>query len=127
MPKQPLVKYKMTEAVRARLEPWHREWLPKATNCDAMTDDDRAIMRRAVSELYRAAGLTPPPPERIVFVRSPLVAALAGGFSAAIWHLRSDPDFERTLGGGAATRAATRAATLAATRAATRDATRAAT
>ena len=115
--------YEMTPKVKAKLAPWHFEWLRKATNCDAMKDEDRAITVAAIEGLYRAANLTPPPRERIVFVPSPIVAANAGGFAAAIWHMRKDATLARAILGSAATMAATWAATRDATRAATRAAT----
>ena len=63
----------------------------------------------AIRALYAAAGLQDP---RVIVVPSPLVMAVAGGFSSAIWYARKN-------GGHAATDAATDAATVAATDAAT--------
>src|ERR1700730_5130062 len=125
MPKKNLPPYELTPEARARLVPHHEKWLKIATNTDAMTEADREIMRGAVEGLYRAAKLKPPPRDRIVFVPSPLVAALAGGFAAAIWHLRKDEAFAKSIGAvnpsarGAIAPSATEAATRAATEAAT--------
>jgi hypothetical protein len=121
-------RYELTPEAEAQLGPWHERWLKIATNTDPITEDDRDVMRSAVEGLYRAANLTPPPRDRIVFVPSPLVAVLAGGFAAAIWYMRENPNFEKEICGsvGAAdlsTGDATRAATWDATRDATRDAT----
>jgi hypothetical protein len=127
-------KYNLTPEAREMLAPFHGRWLKIATDTTPMSDADRDIVRGAVEGLYRAAKLEPPPSERIVFVPSPMVAILAGGFSAAIWYMRANPDFENQISWAAtgdatgdATGAATEAATEAAIRAATGDATWAAT
>ena len=109
-------KYTLTDAHRAQLQPWTDRWIANALSTAPMTDDDRVIMRRAVRGLYEAAGLVPPPDQRIVFVPSPFVARVAAGFAAAIWYLRQSKG-----------RHATSAATDAATADATSDATYAAT
>ena len=66
-------KYKLTAEHRAQLEPWAARWIANAMSTEAMTDEDRRMMAGAVQGMYRAAKLTPPPPERIVFVPSPFV------------------------------------------------------
>ena len=115
--------YTLTEEHRAQLKPWADKWIANAMSTTPMDDVDRAAMRVAVRGLYEAARLEPPPDHRIVFVPSPFVLRLAGGFAAAIWYLRSKSN-DATY---AATHAATDAATRAATDAATYDATYAAT
>ena len=71
---------------RARLGEWADRWIANALNCTPMDDAERDVMRAAIFGLYEAAGLEPP--SRIVFVPSPLVLRLAGGFAAGIFHLR---------------------------------------
>ena len=78
--------YELTPEHEAQLEPWRDRWIANAMSTAAMTEDDREACRVAVEGLYRAAGRTPPPRERIVFVSSPFVMSFAGGFAAAIWH-----------------------------------------
>jgi len=80
--------YELTEEHRAQMEPWAKTWIANALSTKPMDDEDRVAMRAAITGLYEAANLTPPPPERIVFVPSPFVARLAAGFAAAIWHQR---------------------------------------
>ncbi len=112
-------KYVLTEEHRAQLKPWADKWIANAMSTKPMLDEDREVCRKAVVDLYAAAGLKAP---RVIFVPSPFVGTFAAGFASAIWHKRKT-GFESAD----ATTAATYAATTAATRAATRDATNAAT
>ena len=117
-------KYELTPEHRAQLEPWRDKWIANAMNTAAMTAEEKEMARAAVLGLYEAAKF--PAPKNIVFVPSPLVAAIAGPIAAGVWHMRKDPAFARAILGAstvAATEAATRAATWAATGAATWDAT----
>lgn len=81
-------KYSLTPKHKAQLPAWTARWNANAMSTTPMTDEDRRIMRVAIKGMYEAANLTPPPDERIVFVPSPLALRFAGGFAAAIWHLR---------------------------------------
>jgi hypothetical protein len=110
-------KYKLTPEHEKQLKPWADIWIKNAMSTKGMTDQDRQEARDAVRGLYEAAGLKPPPNHRIVFVPSPFVLRFAGGFAAAIWHLRKNKHTDDAT--RAATYAATRAATDATTRAAT--------
>ena len=117
-------KYELTPEHRAQLEPWRDKWIANAMNTAAMTAEEKEMARAAVLGLYEAAKF--PAPKNIVFVPSPLVAAIAGPIAAGVWHMRKDPAFARAILGAstvAATEAATRAATWAATEAATGAAT----
>ncbi len=98
-------KYSLTDEHRAQMAAWRDKWIANAMSTQPMDDEDRRAMVEAVEGLYRAANLTPPPRNRIVFVPSPFVLRFAGGFAAAVWYLR---------GGGEATKVATRDAARAA-------------
>ena len=102
----------------ARFAEYRDRWIGNAMRTAPMTDDERDLCRAAVGEMYRLAGREAP---RVVFVASPIVAAMAAGCAAWIWRGRTSA---ATL---AATSAATRAATLTATDAATDTTTHAAT
>ena len=81
-------KYVLTDEHRKKLKPWADKWIANAMSTRPMDDAERTRVREAIIGLYEAADLEPPPAHRIIFVPSPLVAALAGGFAAWIWHLR---------------------------------------
>jgi hypothetical protein len=118
--------YTLTDEHRAQLAPWASRWIANAMSTKPMDNEDRRITREAVKGLYLAAGLTPPPDHRIVFVSSPFVGRFASGFAAAIWYNReqaSKGSDATRVATDAATRDATDDATRAATNAATRDAT----
>lgn len=90
--------YSLTDELRAQLQPWATRWIGNAMSTKPMDDEDRRAMRLAVRGLYEAAGLTPPPDHRIVFVPSPIVLRLAGGFAGAIWAMRPvQNEFNRIL------------------------------
>ena len=112
---------------KAELKPWADKWIANAMSTKPMDDEERAICREAVKGLYRAANLTPPPDNRIIFVPSPFVLRFAGGFSAAIHWLRKNKDFKLSGATHGATQRATRDATQRATYDATHDATHGAT
>ena len=116
-------KYTLTKEHKAKLKPWTDRWIANAMSTKEMNAEDREAMRKAILGMYSAAKLSPP--KHIVFVSSPLIAALSGSFAAGIWWLSRNGWM--LPGGLAATYDATRAATRAATDAATYDATRAAT
>lgn len=81
--------YSLTPEHREQLKPTADWWIANAMSTKAMDDDDKDAMRIAIRGLYEAAGLQPPPPERIIFVPSPFVLRYAGGFAAAIWDMRA--------------------------------------
>jgi hypothetical protein len=82
---------------RAQLQPWAEKWIANALSCAPMNDDDRAIARDAVAGLYRAAKLEPPPAHRILFVPSPLTAAIACCLASGVWWMREFPGDARTV------------------------------
>jgi len=129
-------KYKLTAEHEAMLVPWRDKWIANAMSTEAMTEADREVVRKAVNGMYKAAGIDKPP--IVVFSPSPFVTRFAGGFAAAIWHLRKTSGKTHLMSRTAtrvevetvamdATRHATWAATNSATRAATEAAAEAAT
>jgi len=70
----------------AQLKAYSDKWIENALSTKPMDDDERALCRTAVVEMYEAAKL--PAPKHIVFVPSPFVLRFAGGFASAIWHMR---------------------------------------
>ncbi len=84
--------YQLTDEHREILKTWANPWIANAMSTKAMDDEDKAAMRVAIKGLYESGGLVPPPEHRIVFVPSPFVARFAGGFAAAIWWLRKNPE-----------------------------------
>ena len=117
-------KYELTEEDKKELGPWADKWIKNAMSTKPMDENEKQICRKAVNELYLAAGLTPPADNRIIFVPSPFVLRFSGGFAAAIWHTRKKITHDATH---AASHAATHDATYDATHDATYDATRDAT
>ena len=143
-------KLTLNDAQKAMYAEWRDKYIAIQLDTSPM---DREAIRRSVIGLYAAAKLDPP--GAVVFVDSPVVAAIAGCFAAMIWWERDrfgaelPADMVRSAIRQAsraawdsisgvpvsrplpevndATYAATRAATYDATRAATDDATRAAT
>jgi len=67
------------------------EWVRIAMRTEPI--DPKKIVP-AVRSLYEKAGLKQP---RVVIVSSPRVMAFAGGFAAAIWHLRKNAQFAARL------------------------------
>lgn len=92
----------------------NRRWIQNAFSTEPMTERDREICRSAVRDLYRGAGIEPPPPHRIVFVSSPFVMQFAGGFASAIWEGRKKSTPRTYAATYDATHAATHAADAAA-------------
>jgi len=125
-------KYELTPEHEEQLKPWAEKWIANAMSTAPYTEEEKEKLKDAVEGLYKAADLDAPPRHRIVFVPSPFVLRFAGGFAAAIWHLRkhgtATDAYDATYDAiDDAANAATRAATFNATDAATEEATDAAT
>lgn len=98
---------------RSQLTPWSKRWIDLAMSTDTIEPDKEEI-RKCVTELYRAAKLTPPPPERIVFVDSPMAGVYASAIAAWAWardkrdgpvpepRLTGRRDFDNTMLAGCA-------------------------
>ena len=108
----------ITPEEKVKLDAHAKMWIRRILRTEPA---DRNELTRAIKDLYRVSGLKEP---RVVVVPSPLVAAVAGGFAAAIWYLRKNNRISDT---DAATDSATDVATYAATDSATDSATRSAT
>lgn len=76
----------------AQLEAWRDKWIANALSTEPA---NREIMAKAVNGLYEAANLDLP--LSILFVRSPLAVAIAGGVAAGIWWLRENPDEQQKM------------------------------
>lgn len=87
---EPVKKYSLTDEHRAMLPSWRQKWIDNAMSTAAMTDEDRVAVKAAIKGLYEAADLPPPPPERILFVSSPIVAHFAASFAAEVWAKRDE-------------------------------------
>ena len=119
-------RWELTEANKAKIPDWNRRWEQIIMSTAAMTDDDRRITKDAILGMYAAAKLDAP--KAIVFVRSPIEAAIVAGAAAAWWHERENgPVGQLCSATDSATRSATRSVTDSATRSATDSATRSAT
>src|SRR4051812_13379648 len=74
---------RLTPEQLAQIPAWNEKWMKIIL---ATGPTDRPLVEAAVHGLYAAANLAKP---KVIFVPSPLVAALAGSISAGIWWLRS--------------------------------------
>jgi hypothetical protein len=79
---------------KARLEEWTQKWIANALSTEPC---NRPETVKAIKGLYKAANLKAP--TRIVFVRSPLAAAIAGSIASGVWWLRENPDRHQELFG----------------------------
>jgi len=104
----------------AHLKAYNDKWIASAISTQPMDESERDICRNAVVKMYEAAKL--PAPKHIVFVPSPFVLRFAGGFAAAIWHMRKS-GFKPVQATDQATYQATQQATDQATHQATQQAT----
>jgi hypothetical protein len=77
--------YTLQPEHEARFEEYRDRWIGHAMRTAPMTVDEREQCRAAVIEMYRLAGRPAP---RVVFVASPIVAAMTAGCAAWIWHTR---------------------------------------
>ncbi|MDE2106646.1 MAG: hypothetical protein KGL39_56040 [Patescibacteria group bacterium] len=121
----------LTEQEKEAMRKHFEKWIAIAMRTDPI-EPEKIVP--AIKSLYEAAGLKEP---RVVIVPSPRVMAFAGGFAAAIWWLRKNPNSELLKDAATygvtddathsatndATHSATYFATVAPTVAATRDAT----
>ena len=114
--------YTLTKEHKDQLKSWADKWIANTMSTKPMDDFDKKKMIEAVHGMYDSAKLNRP--KHIVFVPSPMVLRLAGGFASWIWYLKNKKNKEATRD---ATADAIRVATSDATYAVTLDATREAT
>lgn len=88
-------KYELTEEHRAQLPAWRDMWIARILSTEPMSAEERERAIVATKGLYAAADLTPP--ERIIFVRSPIEGAFVYGFNEAILRLGIDHPLVETL------------------------------
>ena len=112
-------KWKLTDSAKAKIPEWNRQWINTIRRTTPMNDTERKQVDDAIRQMYRLAKLDGDN-LRVVFVPSPLMAAIVAGAAASWYQSGSDATRDAT---SAATSIATDAATDAATRDATRDAT----
>ena len=103
----------LTDYERSQLTPWSKRWIDLAMSTAPIAADHDEI-RHCITELYKAAGLVPPPPERIVFVASPLAGVYAAAVGAWAWGrkdrkgdipapvLTGRPEFDGVMAAGCA-------------------------
>ena len=114
--------YTLTKEHKDQLKSWADKWIANTMSTKPMDDFDKKKMIEAVHGMYDSAKLNRP--KHIVFVPSPMVLRLAGGFASWIWYLKNKKNKEATRDATAdATYNATADATADAIRVATREAT----
>jgi hypothetical protein len=132
--------WRLTSKAKSKIPEWNRQWIDIVRRTTPMNDEERKQVDAAIRQMYRQAKLDGDN-VRVVFVSSPLMAAIVAGAAAAWYHKNNEPaaawyhknnepaatsDATIDVTSDAtsdATWRATRAATFAATFAATSDAT----
>lgn len=79
-------KYSITPEHRIELENIKQKYIQNARRTDPMTEYDKAQMRLAMRGIYKNAGLTYVGDDKIIFVKSPLIAQCAAGIAMAMIH-----------------------------------------
>ena len=83
-----IITWTLTEEHRKQIPAWNERWIQTIMSTEAMTEEDRAIVRRAINGMYDAAKLARP--KAIVFVRGPIEGAIVAGAAAAWWHAKKN-------------------------------------
>lgn len=79
-------KYSITPEHRIELENIKQKYIQNARRTDPMTEYDKAQMRLAMRGIYKNAGLPYVGDDKIIFVKSPLIAQCAAGIAMAMIH-----------------------------------------
>ena len=79
-------KYSITPEHRVELENIKQKYIQNARRTDPMTEYDKAQMRLAMRGIYKNAGLPYVGDDKIIFVKSPLIAQCASGMAMAMIH-----------------------------------------
>lgn len=80
--------YKLTVEHKAKIPAIVDKWAKNSISTYQPTEEELHRCKREVRQMYKCAGLTPPPDHRIAIVSSPFVARFAAGFATAIWLTR---------------------------------------
>lgn len=83
-----IITWTLTEEHRKQIPAWNERWIQTIMSTEAMTEEDRAIVRRAINGMYDAAKSARP--KAIVFVRGPIEGAIVAGAAAAWWHAKKN-------------------------------------
>lgn len=83
--------YELTDEHKAQIKPWTDKWVANAMSTRRITPDDKAALLVAVRGMYEAAGMEPPPDDRIIFVKSPTQASFLAGLAAWFWFVFQEP------------------------------------
>ncbi len=127
-------KWTLTDEAKKQIPAWNKRWADIIRRTTPMTAREKREVEESLREMYRLAGLDGAS-LRVVFVASPLMAAVVAGAAASWWHTCSSTAESPSLATSAVTDLATASATdlaaagaiALATRAATAYATRTAT
>lgn len=80
---------------RDKIKPWVDEQIRRRRCTDAIGDEEREKVFKAIGDLYARADMFPP--TNIVLAKGPTSGLIAAGIAAGAWYLRDNPDIYRGL------------------------------